>query len=215
MGEEKRKLGILEEEKAQKKTTLDAIQNRKDLFDQGKEFKFHNFRDADQAEMEVYKATREVEKVQKRINKKKLDVKEKKKLYQKKTAEWKAAARAFFTDMIFKQVKLKVYERHRRRARHRGLRRLWDGRNGADYLAWLQANGPLHDEKSYSSPEDSSGYDIGLDSDEERERAKDAAATAARIAKEREFVRNQVAMLQGVEPEEVTEADIDEMMENM
>ena len=54
-----------------------------------------------------------------------------------------------------------------------------------------------------------------MDSDEERERAKEAAATAARIAKEREFVRNQVAMLQGVEPEEVTEADIDEMMENM
>ena len=57
-------------------------------------------------------------------------------------------------------------------------------------LGLLVVNGPLHDEKSYSSPEDSSGYDIGLDSDEERERVKDAAATVYTYCKEREFVRN-------------------------
>ena len=75
-----------------------------------------------------------------------------------------------------------------------------------------EAQSTVHDEKSYSSPEDSSGYDIGLDSDEERERAKEAALKAARIAKERAFVRQQVAELQGVPVEEVEEADVDEMM---
>ena len=212
VGEERRKLGILEEEKSAKVVTFEAIQERKKLFDEGKEFKYHNFRNADHAETEEYKAMREVEKVQKRINRKKQDIKEKKKLYQKKAAEWKEAARAFFTDIIYNQVKVKVYERHRRRARHLGKRRLWDGRNGEDYQKWLEENGLLHDEKSYSSPEDSSGYDIGLDSDEERERAQEAALEAARIAKERAFVRQQVAELQGVPVEEVAEADIDEMM---
>ena len=59
-----------------------------------------------------------------------------------------------------------------------------------DYQKWLEENGLLHDEKSYSSPE-VDGYDIGLDSDEERERAQ-AALEAARIAKERAFVNNKL-----------------------
>merc|ERR1711871_1872764 len=67
VGEEKRKLGILEEEKAAKKTTLEALESRKKLFDEGKEFKYQNFRNADHAETEVYKASRDIEKVQKRI----------------------------------------------------------------------------------------------------------------------------------------------------
>ena len=70
VGEERRKLGILEEEKSAKVVTFEAIQERKKLFDEGKEFKYHNFRNADHAETEEYKAMREVEKVQKRINKK-------------------------------------------------------------------------------------------------------------------------------------------------
>ena len=114
--------------------------------------------------------------------------------------------------MIQKQVKDKVFLRHRRRARHKELRRLWDGRNGEDYLAWLTENGPVHDDQSYSSPSDSSGYDIGVDSDEEKDRIAHEKAEAKKRKKKEDFIRKNLAEIKGCDPADVTEEDIQEML---
>ena len=188
---------------------------RKQRFDEGKEFKFHNFRDAYDAEEKVYEAERANDKALRAIEKQNQKIKDTKKLYRRSKAEWNALVKKSFTDMIMKQVKDKVYERHRRRARHKMLRRLWDGRNGKDYEAWLQQNGPLHDERSYTSPSDSSGYDIGVDSDEEKDRIAEEQKAAAKRKKQEDFVIKHLAEIKGCSPEEVTQEELDAMMQSM
>ena len=92
------------------------------------------------------------------------------------------------------------------------LRRLWDGRNGIDYDAWLEQNGPLHDERSYTSPSDSSGFDIGVDSDEERDRIAEEKKAAAKRKKREDFVIKHLAEIKGCSFEEVTREEIDAML---
>ena len=208
-------LVIFQEKQNKTKEALEAIMERKKRFDEGKEFKFHNFRDELDVEDKVYEAERANEKALRAIDKQKEKVKATKKLFRRSKGQWEALVKKHFTDMIMKQVKDKVFERHRRRARHKMLRRLWDGRNGADYQAWLQENGPLHDERSYSSPSDSSGYDIGVDSDEEKDRIAEEKKAEEKRKKQEEFVIKHLAEIKDCAPEDVTREEIDVMLESM
>ena len=157
-------------------------------------------------------AERVEEKAIRAVSKQKDVIKSKRKLFKRSKKDWEEVVMKSFTDMIHKQVKEKVYLRHRRRARHKGFRRLWDGRNGEDYLAWLAANGPVHDERSYSSPEDSSGFDIGVDSDEEKDRLAHEQAEAKKLKKREDFIRKNLAEIKGCNPEDITEEDVQEML---
>ena len=212
IGKEQDELGRRQETLRKARETLKAINERKEKFQAGQEFKFHNFRSEEAMEDAVDAAERVEEKAIRAINKQKEVIKSKRKLFKRNKKQWEEVVMKSFTDMIHKQVQEKVYLRHRRRARHKGFRRLWDGRNGEDYLAWLTANGPVHDEKSYSSPEDSSGFDIGVDSDEEKDRLAHEQAEAKKLKKREDFIRANLAEIKGCNPEDITEEDVQEML---
>jgi len=114
------------------------VQQRFKAYEKGKSFPDHGFRSTEEAQAKLAETMLELKSAQSTLATEKENLKEIKKKLKLKNNELEAACREDVMKKAVTRARRFVVHEGRWHAREQGLRRPWDGHNGATFTAWMR-----------------------------------------------------------------------------